>query len=97
VWIKRASSAFFGTPIIPFLTAAGVDTLIVTGCVTSGCIRATAVDAVSFGYRTIVPAECVGDRAEGPHQSNLFDIDVKYADVEPLFNVLRHIAALSGG
>jgi nicotinamidase-related amidase len=97
VWIKRASSAFFGTPIIPFLTAAGVDTLIVTGCVTSGCIRATAVDAVSFGYRTIVPAECVGDRAEGPHKSNLFDIDAKYADVEPLFNVLRHIAALSGG
>jgi nicotinamidase-related amidase len=97
VWIKRASSAFFGTPIIPFLTAAAVDTLIVTGCVTSGCIRATAVDSVSFGYRTIVPAECVGDRAEGPHQSNLFDIDVKYADVEPLFNVLRHIAALSGG
>ncbi|MFZ0583534.1 MAG: isochorismatase family protein [Candidatus Acidiferrales bacterium] len=97
VWIKRASSAFFGTPIIPFLTASGVDTLIVTGCVTSGCIRATTVDAVSFGYRTIVPAECVGDRAEGPHKSNLFDIDAKYADVEPLANVLRYIAALNGG
>jgi maleamate amidohydrolase len=97
VWIKRASSAFFGTPIIPFLTAAGVDTLILTGCVTSGCIRATAVDAVSFGYRTIVPAECVGDRAEGPHKSNLFDIDAKYGDVEPLCNVLRHVAALSSG
>ncbi|MGA7626798.1 MAG: isochorismatase family protein [Candidatus Acidiferrales bacterium] len=94
VWIKRASSAFFGTPIIPFLTAAGVDTLIVTGCVTSGCIRATTVDAVSFGYRTIVPAECVGDRAEAPHKSNLFDIDAKYADVEPIAYVLAHIAAL---
>jgi maleamate amidohydrolase len=95
LWIKRASSAFFGTPIIPFLTAARVDTLIVTGCVTSGCIRATTVDAVSSGYRTIVPAECVGDRAEGPHQSNLFDIDAKYADVESISYVLAHIAVMS--
>jgi maleamate amidohydrolase len=95
VWIKRASSAFFGTPIIPFLTAARVDTLIVTGCVTSGCIRATTVDAVSFGYRTIVPVECVGDRAEGPHKWNLFDIDAKYADVESLPYVLSRVAALS--
>jgi maleamate amidohydrolase len=96
VWTKRASSAFFGTPIIPFLTAAGVDTLIVTGCVTSGCIRATTIDAVSYGYRTIVPAECVGDRAEGPHKSNLFDIDAKYAHVEPVSYVLAYIAALPG-
>lgn len=94
VWIKRASSAFFGTPIIPFLTASRVDTLILTGCVTSGCIRATAVDAVSFGYRTIVPAECVGDRAEGPHTWSLFDIDSKYADVEPLARVLAYLNAL---
>jgi maleamate amidohydrolase len=93
VWIKRASSAFFGTPVVPFLTAARVDTLIVAGCVTSGCIRATTVDAVSFGYRTIVPAECIGDRAEGPHKWNLFDIDAKYADVEPLSFVLAQIAA----
>jgi maleamate amidohydrolase len=92
VWIKRASSAFFGTPLIPFLTAARVDTLIVTGCVTSGCIRATTVDAVSFGYRTIVPVECVGDRAEGPHKWNLFDIDAKYADVESLSYVLSRVA-----
>lgn len=94
VWIKRASSAFFGTPLIPFLTAARVDTLIVTGCVTSGCIRATTVDAVSYGYRTIVPVECVGDRAEGPHRWNLFDIDAKYADVEPLAKVLEHVNSL---
>ncbi|MFZ0523598.1 MAG: isochorismatase family protein [Candidatus Acidiferrales bacterium] len=94
VWIKRASSAFFGTPIIAFLTAARVDTLIVTGCVTSGCIRATTIDAVSFGYRTIVPTECVGDRAEGPHKWNLFDIDAKYADVEPLSYVLDCIVSL---
>jgi maleamate amidohydrolase len=88
VWVKRAPSAFFGTPIIPFLTAAQADTLIVTGCVTSGCIRATTVDAASYGYRTIVPRECVGDRAEPPHLANLFDIDAKYADVEPLATVL---------
>jgi maleamate amidohydrolase len=94
VWIKRASSAFFGTPILPFLTAACVDTLILTGCVTSGCIRATAIDAVSYGYRTIVPVECVGDRAEGPHKWNLFDIDAKYADAEPLANVLNYLKKL---
>lgn len=93
VWTKRASSAFFGTPILPFLTAARVDTLIVTGCVTSGCIRATTVDAASFGYRTIVPLECVGDRAEAPHRWNLFDIDAKYADVEPLSSVLAHLTS----
>jgi|SRR5882757_1173627 maleamate amidohydrolase len=93
VWIKRAASAFFGTPILPFLTAARVDTLIVVGCVTSGCIRATTIDAVSYGYRTIVPMECVGDRAEGPHRWNLFDIDAKYADVEPVADVLSSIAS----
>ena len=95
VWIKRASSAFFGTPILPFLTAARVDTLIVTGCVTSGCIRATTVDAVSYGYRTIVPSECVGDRAEGPHKWNLFDIDAKYADVESLSTVLAFLGSIA--
>jgi maleamate amidohydrolase len=94
VWTKRASSAFFGTPILPFLTAFCVDTLIVTGCVTSGCIRATTIDAVSFGYRTIVPRECVGDRAEGPHKWNLFDIDAKYADVEPLSTVLEYVGSI---
>ncbi|HEX4011545.1 MAG TPA: isochorismatase family protein [Solirubrobacteraceae bacterium] len=96
VWVKRASSAFFGTPLISFLTAARVDTLIVTGCVTSGCIRATTIDAVSWGYRTIVPQECVGDRAPGPHDWNLFDIDSKYADVMPLAEVLEHLARANG-
>jgi maleamate amidohydrolase len=95
VWIKRAPSAFFGTPIVPFLTAACVDTLIVVGCVTSGCIRATTIDAASYGYRTIVPVECVGDRAAGPHRWNLFDIDAKYADVEPQAKVLAYLAVCS--
>ena len=93
VFRKRAASGFFGTPLAPFLAAGGCDTLVVTGCVTSGCVRATAIDAVSHGYRTIVPRECVGDRAQGPHEWNLFDIDSKYADVEPLEGVL---AALDG-
>jgi maleamate amidohydrolase len=96
VWVKRASSAFFGTPLISFLTAAQVDTLIVTGCVTSGCVRATTIDAVSWGYRTIVPQECVGDRAQGPHDWNLFDIDSKYADVVSLAEVLEHLARANG-
>lgn len=96
VWVKRASSAFFGTPLIPFLTAAQIDTLIVTGCVTSGCVRATTIDAVSWGYRTIVPHECVGDRAQGPHDWNLFDIDSKYADVISLAEVLDHLARTDG-
>lgn len=94
VWVKRAPSAFFGTPIVPFLTAARIDTLIVVGCVTSGCVRATTIDAVSYGYRTIVPRECVGDRAEGPHTWNLFDIDAKYADVESLADVFATLGAL---
>ncbi len=90
---KRAASAFFGTHLASFLAASGVDTLIVTGCVTSGCVRATVIDAVSYGYRAIVPRECVGDRAQGPHEWNLFDIDAKYADVEPLERVLEQLGA----
>ncbi len=93
VWVKRASSAFFSTPLQTFLIGHGVDTVIVTGCVTSGCVRATVVDAVSFGYRVIVPEECVGDRADGPHAWNLFDIDSKYGDVEPLAHVVDALRA----
>jgi nicotinamidase-related amidase len=88
VFEKQAASAFFGTSLIAFLQAASVDSLIVTGCVTSGCVRASVVDAVSWGYRTIVPAECVGDRASAPHDSNMFDMDSKYADVVSLDSVL---------
>lgn len=94
VWVKPAPSAFFGTPLVSFLVAEGIDTLVVTGCVTSGCVRATVVDAVSWGFRTIVPLECVGDRSDGVHNGALFDMDSKYADVEPLSNV---IAAIESG
>ncbi len=78
---KQYASAFFGTPLASTLHAQGVDTLIVTGCTTSGCVRATAVDGLQHGLRVIVPRECVGDRAPGPHEANLIDIDGKYGDV----------------
>ena len=63
------------------LNGLGVDTLIITGCTTSGCIRATAVDTVQHGFRPFCVRECIGDRAEGPHEANLFDINAKYGDV----------------
>jgi nicotinamidase-related amidase len=93
VFAKQAASAFFGTSLISFLLGASADSLIVTGCVTSGCVRASVVDAVSWGFRAIVPAECVGDRAAGPHDSNIFDMDSKYADVEPLETVIERLTA----
>ena len=79
--VKRAASAFAGTGLASLLATLRVDTLVVTGATTSGCIRATVVDACSAGYPTLVPESCVGDRHEGPHEANLFDIDSKYADV----------------
>jgi maleamate amidohydrolase len=81
VLTKQYPSAFFGTSLAPMLVALGVDTLLLAGCSTSGCIRASAVDAVQHGFRTIVVRECVGDRHPGPHEANLFDIDSKYGDV----------------
>jgi maleamate amidohydrolase len=85
---KQYASSFFGTSLAAMLTARGIDTLIITGCSTSGCVRATAVDAMQYGFRPIVPRECVGDRHEGPHQANLFDINAKYGDVLPLEDVI---------
>lgn len=78
---KLFASAFFGTPLAPMLAAAHCDTVIVTGASTSGCVRATAVDGMQHGYRVVVPREAVADRAPGPHEANLFDIDAKYGDV----------------
>ena len=92
---KRAASAFFGTALLPVLIPMRVDTLLVVGCSTSGCIRATVVDAVSYGYRAIVPEECVSDRAPGPHQANLLDMDAKYGDVAPLSEVLDYLSRVS--
>ena len=89
---KQYASAFFGSPLGALLTSQGVDTLIVTGCSTSGCIRATAVDGMQYGFRVIVPRECVGDRRPEPHEANLFDIDSKYGDVVSKAEVLEYLA-----
>lgn len=87
VLVKKMPSAFFGTPLVMHLVTAQVDTLIIAGCVTSGCIRATVVDGMSLGYRVIVPEECVGDRDLDAHEASLLDIDRKYADVLPVSEV----------
>ena len=81
VIVKNYPSAFFGTSLAPTLMAQGIDTLVLTGCSTSGCVRATAVDGIQHGFRVIVPRECVGDRHDGPHDASLFDIHAKYGDV----------------
>lgn len=86
------SSAFFGTPLVAHLVHAGVDTVIVTGMTTSGCVRATVVDAFSYNFRVIVPAECVADRSQLSHQVNLFDIHMKYGDVVSLQETLDYVA-----
>jgi maleamate amidohydrolase len=81
VIVKKGPSGFFGTNLASVLTAHGVDTVILCGATTSGCVRATAIDLLQYGWPTLVPRECVGDRARTPHEANLFDIDAKYADV----------------
>ncbi|NTW01348.1 MAG: isochorismatase family protein [Oscillochloris sp.] len=90
---KKYASAFFGTHLAATLTTARIDTVIMIGCSTSGCIRASAVDGMQYGFRVIVPRECVGDRAPGPHEANLFDIDSKYGDVVSLEEVLAYLTA----
>jgi maleamate amidohydrolase len=72
-----------------------VDTVIITGATTSGCVRVSVVDAVQHGYPTLVPRECVADRAQRPHEASLFDINEKYGDVVDLDDVLAYVAALS--
>ena len=94
VLVKKYPSAFFHTHLVSMLITQQIDTLIVTGCSTSGCIRATAIDAVSYGYRVIVPEEAVADRWPAPHEANLFDIDTKYGDVVPESEVAGYLRAL---
>lgn len=88
VLVKNYASAFFGTSLAATLTAMGIDTLILTGCSTSGCVRATAVDGLQHGYRVVVPRECVADRHPDPHEANLFDINAKYGDVISIFETI---------
>ncbi len=92
---KRQASAFFGTEFGSWLAWKRVDTLLVAGCTTSGCVRATVVDAVSHNMRTIVLTDCVGDRAMGPHEANLFDMGQKYADLMTSEEVVAATAARS--
>ncbi|MEQ3553006.1 isochorismatase family protein [Pseudonocardia nematodicida] len=91
---KKGASAFFDTGLASFLTASGVDTVLVCGATTSGCVRASAVDAVQSGFGVLVPREAVGDRAAGPHEANLFDIDAKYGDVIALDDALGYLKGL---
>ncbi|GLQ23711.1 isochorismatase [Algimonas ampicilliniresistens] len=81
VYTKRMPSAFFETPLASFLRWHKIDTVVITGGSTSGCVRATAVDSLSYGFRTIVPIECVADKHESYHFANLTDLLIKYADV----------------
>jgi maleamate amidohydrolase len=92
VLVKKFASAFFGTNAASLFVSYGVDTIIVCGSTTSGCVRASALDALQSGFRVIIPRECVADRAPGPHEANLFDLQAKYADVLSLQDVLSSIA-----
>jgi len=91
---KQYPSAFFGTPLADELNARGIDTLIITGVTTSGCIRATCVDAMSSGFIPIVVADACGDRHQAPHDANLFDMNAKYGDVVNEQTVVDHLKAL---
>ena len=96
VVLKKGASGFFGTNLASILVSQGVDTVILCGATTSGCVRATAIDLLQYGWPTLVPRECVGDRAQAPHDANLFDIQAKYADVVALEDALAYVASVPG-
>jgi maleamate amidohydrolase len=91
---KPKPSAFFGTPLASYLIGLGVDTLLVAGTTTSGCVRATVIDAFSNNFRTVVVEDCVFDRGELPHKANLFDMHSKYADVVPIDEAKAYLRSL---
>jgi maleamate amidohydrolase len=88
---KKHASAFHGTELDSMFTAWGIDTAIVSGCTTSGCVRASVIDACANGYRVVVPSECVDDRSDEQHDANLYDMDAKYADVRPSDEVIAYL------
>jgi nicotinamidase-related amidase len=94
VILKKGASAFFGTNLAAVLISQAVDTVILCGATTSGCVRATAIDLLQHGWPCVVPVECVGDRAQGPHEANLFDIQAKYGDVVTLDRVLEYLGSV---
>ncbi len=93
-FVKRKPSAFLGTPLLGHLVYLGADTVIVTGTTTSGCVRATAVDAAQYNFHTVVPEECAWDRGTLTHKVNLFDIQMKYGDVKPTADVVEYLRSL---
>jgi nicotinamidase-related amidase len=96
VVLKKGASGFFGTNLGAILLTQRVDTVILCGATTSGCIRATAIDLLQHGWPTLVPRECVGDRARAPHEANRFDIQAKYADVVSLEDALAYVESVPG-
>ncbi len=93
---KKGASGFHGTTLAALLRSAGCDTVVLTGATTSGCVRASAVDAVQDGFSVLVPRQAVGDRAQGPHDANLFDIQAKYGDVAELDDALTYLSGTPG-
>ena len=91
---KKHPSAFFATPLVSHLIDLGVDTLVVTGCTTSGCVRGSVVDAFAYNFRVMVPSDCVYDRSATSHAVNLFDMASKYADVGTSGEILERLRAL---
>ncbi len=91
---KTGPSIFFNTPVVSFFIKQRVDTVIVTGCNTSGCIRGSTIDSFTYGFRTIVPEDCVGDLDEQPHKDNLRDVGRRYADISSLTEVLDYLKTL---
>jgi nicotinamidase-related amidase len=91
---KKHPSAFFATPLVSHLIDLGVDTLLVTGCTTSGCVRCSVVDAFSYNFRVLVPSDCVYDRSATSHAVNLFDMASKYADVAPAAEIIERLRGI---
>lgn len=89
---KAHASAFFGTPLAPWLVHQGADTVVVAGCTTSGCVRASVIDASAHNFRPVVARDCVGDRALAPHEANLFDMAQKYADVLDRDEIIKELS-----
>jgi maleamate amidohydrolase len=94
ILMKKYASCFFGTDLVPRLLASRADTLIITGCTTSGCVRASAVDACQIGFRPMVVREAVGDRSAAAHDQSLFDLNAKYADVVSFDATLHYLATI---
>lgn len=93
--IKKAPSIFFSTPVTTILNKHCVDTVILAGANTSGCIRASTIDSFSHGYRTILPRECIADQGLEPHEANLRDVDIRYADVLPAAKVIDYLSRIT--